>query len=626
MKRLLIFLIIILSFLSYAQDNLLPLNIKLAFDKGTRSYDGKPGENYWQNSSDYKIRIKFDPYKKFIEGSETIKYYNNSPDSLDRLVVRLYQNFYRKTSARNYQISSESLTDGIELKSLQINDQSINPDNYSTLSFTNTNLLINLSENIVPNSSVEIKIDWKFTNPGGPPIRMGIYDSTTFFIAYWYPQIAVYDDIDGWDLIDYNGEQEMYNDFNNYDVEIEIPDKFIVWATGVLQNANLVLGDSAFRKFEEAHYSDKVINIITNNEYQTGNSFISGRESNVWHFKANYVTDFAFGVSDHYLWDAVSFIPNKNLDRRTFISSAYNPDSKDFYEVAEIAKNTLDYFSTDLPGVSFPYPSFTVFNGGPGGMEFPMLINDQSYTSLIGTLGLTSHEAAHTYFPFYMGINEKKYAWMDEGMAVMLPIKFQSQIEGNDPLERNVRDYEGLAGKELEMPPMIPSILLRSPSYRPASYQRPAIAYQYLEDLLGRDSFRKAMQEYISRWNGKHPLPYDFFNTFDNYLGKNLSWYWKPWFFEFGYPDLAIKSYNKKDNLIEVEVERKGNIPVPVKISLINDGVVVKEIYQTAEVWKDGNKIFNIRIENSPPFNVIFLGDVQIPDVNKKDNKLILKK
>ena len=126
-----------------------------------------------------------------------------------------------------------------------------------------------LSEKIEPNSSVDLEIDWKFTIPGGTPIRMGIYDSTTFFIAYWYPQIAVYDDIDGWDIIDYNGEQEMYNDFNNYDVEIEIPDKFIVWATGVLQNANEVLSDSAFRKFEKAHTSDKVINIITNDDYQT---------------------------------------------------------------------------------------------------------------------------------------------------------------------------------------------------------------------------------------------------------------------------------------------------------------------------------------------------------------------
>ena len=244
-----------------------------------------------------------------------------------------------------------------------------------------------------------------------------------------------------------------------------------------------------------------------------------------------------------------------------------------------IAKEALEYFSTDLPGVPYPYPSFTVFNGG-GGMEYPMIINDESNTTEAGTVGLTSHEAAHTYFPFYMGINEKKYAWMDEGLAVMLPIKFQSQVEGNDPLGRNAGYYAVFAGKELEMPLMIPSILLRSPSYRVASYSKPGVAYHYLQDFLGRDTFRKALQEYIYRWNGKHPIPYDFFNSFDDYLGKDLSWYWKPWFFEFGVPDLAIKSYDKKNNLLEMEIEKVGNIPIPIKISLMKDGVSVKEIYQ----------------------------------------------
>ena len=226
MKKLIIIAVFILPSFIIAQNNFLPLNIKSAYDKGTRSYDGKPGENYWQNSADYKIKIKFDPYEKTIDGSETIKYYNNSPDSLNELVIRLYQNFYKSNSARNFQISAESITNGVELKRLKINDQTFILDDYSTLEFTNTNLIVKLSEKIRPNSSTEIVIDWKFTIPGGTPIRTGIYDSTTFFIAYWYPQIAVYDDIDGWDKIDFNGEQEMYNDFNNYDVEIETPDKF----------------------------------------------------------------------------------------------------------------------------------------------------------------------------------------------------------------------------------------------------------------------------------------------------------------------------------------------------------------------------------------------------------------
>src|SRR3990170_83252 len=283
-------------------DEFVPLNIQKAFANGTRSKDGNPGENYWQNSADYKIKIKFSPYNKFIDGTETIKYYNNSQDTLSELVIRLYQNFYKSNSARNFQISSESVTDGIELKRLIINNESIVLDDNSSLNFTNTNLIIKLSEMIKPISSVSIAVDWNFTIPAGSPIRMGVYDSTSFLIAYWYPQIAVYDDIDGWDKIDFNGEQEMYNDFNNYDVEIEVPDKFVVWSTGVLQNAKEVLSESTFKKFEMAHASDTVINIITNDDYISANNFLSGRKTNVWHFKADNVTDFAFGISDHYLW------------------------------------------------------------------------------------------------------------------------------------------------------------------------------------------------------------------------------------------------------------------------------------------------------------------------------------
>src|SRR3970282_1994275 len=234
MRKIFVISFLLLVPFVYAQDEFVPLNIQKAFANGTRSKDGNPGEHYWQNSADYHI---------------TIKYYNNSPDTLSELVIRLYQNFYKSNSARNFQISSESVTDGIELKRLIINNESIVLDDNSSLNFTNTNLIIKLSEKIKPISSVSIAVDWKFTIPAGSPIRMGVYDSTSFLIAYWYPQIAVYDDIDGWDKIDFNGEQEMYNDFNNYDVEIETPDKFVVWSTGVLQNAKDILSESAFNKF-----------------------------------------------------------------------------------------------------------------------------------------------------------------------------------------------------------------------------------------------------------------------------------------------------------------------------------------------------------------------------------------
>lgn len=621
MKRIITIIILVLSSYIFSQNEFIPLNITKAFHNGTRSKDGLPGKNYWQNSADYKIKIKFDPYVKIIEGSENIKYFNNSPDSLDELVIRLYQNFYRANSARNFVISEESITDGIELQKIVVNGVTQDLQNRSRAQFTSTNLIIKLEEKLKPNSSVDISADWKFKIPGGFPIRMGEYDSTTFFIAYWYPQIAVYDDIDGWDKIDFNGEQEMYNDFNNFDVKIEAPTKFSIWATGVLQNPNDILSDKVYSKFLKAKNSDEVFNIVSKDDYESNNIFSNNIENHTWHFTAESVTDFAFGISNHYLWDGLTFQPDKNSPRKVFVSAAYNPEAKDFYDVARIAKEALEYFSTDMPGVPYPYPSFTAFNGG-GGMEFPMIINDASESTLAGAIGLTSHEAAHTYFPFYMGINEKKYAWMDEGMAVMLPFKFQTEVGGYDPIARNARTYSAFAGNELDMPPIIPSILLRSPSYRTASYPRPGLAYQFLQEFLGRDVYRSAMQEYIKRWNGKHPIPNDFFNTFENFLDVDLAWFWKPWFYEKGYPDLALGVHQLKNNLLEVDVKKVGNIPIPIKLTLLDEGRTVTEFYKTADVWKDGKENYLIKIENPPKFDKIVLGDMKIPDVNRENNEI----
>ena len=605
----------------YAQTGLYaPLNIQKAYQKETRSFDGKPGKNYWQNSSDYKIKAEIEPTSRLLTGSEEIKYFNNSPDTLRRLVIRLYQDFYQYGAARNFSLSKDALSDGVEIKSIFIDDEEINVNDNNKAQRGNTLLFVELSKPLNPSTPAVLKIDWSFTIPMGSTVRMGAYDSTTFFVAYWYPQVAVYDDIDGWDRISYNGEHEFYNDINNFEVEITLPNSFGVWATGVLQNPADVLMTNYLSLYKEALNSSEVVNIITKDDLQK-TVYSNSSEKNVWKFLAPNVPDFAFGTSDHYLWDAVTL----NLDTKSkpiYIAAAYNQNSADFNKVTAIAKKSIEYFSTDLPGVNYPYPSMTVFNGG-GGMEFPMIVNNGSSSTEAGTVHLTSHEILHTYFPFYMGINEKKYAWMDEGWAVMLPLKFQSkEAEGYDPFARYVNAFENIAGSELEMPMMIPSILLRGAAYRTASYNRPAMAYQILLETLGEDIFKKALKEYISRWNGKHPLPYDFFNTFNEVTQENLSWYWQPWFFEKGYPDLAIKKIENGEGVVRILVEKVGNIPVPIHLTIKTGEGSEISVDRSALVWKDGSNEVWIEHELIAPPKQITLGSKYIPDVNKDNDQL----
>jgi len=484
----------------------------------------------------------------------------------------------------------------------------------------NTLLIIKIEENpLPPNSTMNFEIDWNFIIPKGRNPRMGTYDSTSFLIAYWFPQIAVYDDIDGWDVLYHTGEQEFYNDFSNYEVQIIVPNTFGVWATGILQNSEEILTTEYLNKYKKAWTSDEVINIVKKEEIKSGKIYKSDSKFNTWKYKADYVLDFTFSMSDHYLWDAVSLVVDENTSRRVYLAAVYKEESKDFYEVAEIARKTINYFSKELPGVPFPYPCLTVFNGS-GGMEFPMILNDGSAERRSGTVGLTSHEAAHQYLPFYMGINEEKYGWMDEGMATFLPFDFQTKEGEYNPRLRNVRSYERNAGTEMELPVMIPNYQMKGSTQRTAIYVRPGLAYDFLRDALGKELFSKCLHEYIKRWNGKHPIPYDFFFTFNEVSGKDLSWYWKPWFFERGYPDLSIKEADYNNGILEVVIEKVGIIPVTVKLTITCDDSSTIEIYETAMAWEGNQNTYIIKKELDAKPVSITLGSDLIPDSERDNN------
>jgi hypothetical protein len=486
MKSRFIFYFILFSILtgrtqnSFPQDKFfIPVNIKKAYEKQTRSLDGTPGEYYWQNASRYKIKVNAAPNAKLISGIEEIEYFNNSPDTLTEIIIRLYQNVYKPGAERDFSIANQDLTEGISITKFDFNNAEIKTEGNIKFNIAGTNLFFKPDTPILPHSKSHLKLEWNF-KLSSRHMRMGIYDSTSFFIAYWYPQISVYDDIDGWDKINYTGTHEFYNDYSDYEVEVSVPNSFAVWGTGILNNPEELLTGEYLNRYKEAHNSEQVVKIISPEDLYK-NIFTNSEGFSTWKFKADNVTDFSFALSDHYLWDALTINAGKDSDKPVFISAVYKKESLDFYEVAGIAKRSVKYFSESLPGVVFPYPVLTIFNGGSSGMEYPMMVNDASFSSNIATFGTTSHEIAHQYFPFYVGTNERKYAFMDEGMAVMLPMIFQEMaIEGNFPRERNTNQYENLAGKEMDMPPMIPSILLKGQTYRIASYYRPGLAYYFL--------------------------------------------------------------------------------------------------------------------------------------------------
>jgi hypothetical protein len=502
----------------FAQETLIiPKRHKLAIDKQTRQTDGNPGKNYWQNSADYSIKVNVDVDKKIISGTERIVYYNNSPDSLKTMVIRLYQDVFKKGANRNSLVDVNPLDihDGVNISNLSINNTKVEVAGIKRMG---TLMFVPLTRKLAPKSKIELDIAWDFKFPQHTLIRMGTIDSTSLFVAQWYPQVAVYDDVYGWDTWSYNGMSEFYNDFVNFEVEITVPDKFMVWATGDLQNMNEVLQPGIIEKYRKASDTEEIVPVITADDLENGKVTT---QNHIWRYNAMNVPDFAFGVSDHYVWDVTSVETlhatseqSKTLDatsqpskRRVIVGAAYRHDAVHYTKVAEIARETVKYLSEQMPGVPYPYPYLTAFHGDFG-MEYPMITNvgpDEDYGT---TVYAHSHEIAHAYFPFLVGTNETKNGWLDEGLVVYMPEDIQSVLSpGYNVARNNTAAFSAYAGMEDEVALITPTHLLDPRIYFYLNYAKTEVALRMLEIQLGRDVFKECLQAFIERWKYKHPTP-----------------------------------------------------------------------------------------------------------------------
>ncbi|MBN1300137.1 MAG: M1 family metallopeptidase [Melioribacteraceae bacterium] len=627
MKNVIAFLFLT-SLMVLAQNSsiYLPIEFQRAVKNKTRTLTGLPGESYWVNKSEYKIKAELLPDSSMIKGNCVIKYFNNSPNNLSSLVIRLYSDILKKGSVRDWYIGNIELNDGVKISELKVNGEELDLTiGTGSVQRSSTNMVIKLPEELQSGGNVEVAVKWSLLIPKIVKVRMGNYGDGEFFVAYWYPQIAVYDDIDGWDRVEYSGAVEFYNDFNDYDFEITLPDKYVVWATGELQNSEEVFKDSIINKIFDAKESDQTVNIIRAEDYNTGRVTLNNGK-NIWKFKAVNVPDVSFCVSDSYCWDAASV--EVEPGRRVLTSVVYEDGAVHYDKAAQYSRSTIEYLSDDLPGYPYPYQHVTTFcnkNEG-GGMESPMMANNGAPQIEARHINLTFHEISHNYFPFMMGTNERKYAWMDEGWASFLPEEFVVKyVESYDPYSGRVGSYEADAGLESELPPIVLSYSNKS-KYRTSAYDRPAVAYLELYKLLGKETFRKATLEYINRWKNKHPLPYDFFFTFNEVAGEDLSWFWNPWFNEYGYPDLALSLEDINDSEIKFSVIKEGNIPTRVAVTIeYNDGTTQK-LYKPASVWKNGIRKISINQKIDKSVSKIWIGESIIPDIDVSNNTVVLDK
>ncbi|MCB0532308.1 MAG: M1 family metallopeptidase [Lewinellaceae bacterium] len=603
--------------IAQSADLFVPRNIERAYVKGTRSADGKPGPNYWQNRASYDIQVSLEPKKRLVSGQATITYTNNSPDSLPVIRFKMQHDAYRKGSMRDGDVDPADIGEGTVIQRLTYNGRTIGKDKQRRRN-TFLDLQLGKGEALASGASATITVQWSYTMPSDKnATRECVCDPTTFFIAYWYPQIAVYDDYNGWASTPYSGTVEFYHDFSDYDVTISLPKGYMAWATGEWQNPGDLLEKTYLDRFNQAHTSNEVVKVFTEAELKAGGVFKKAKQHR-FHYKATDVPDFTFAVSDHYNWDATSVEVDAATGRRTFVSAAYDTKSPDYPKVARIAADGIHLMSTWLPGYPFPYPCMTVFNGNDG-MEYPMMVNDASVGDRDPT-SLTVHEVAHTYFPFMMGINEQEYAWMDEGWASFFDGLLADSLTGRQT--GGGRGYSFAAGTDTDVPLMVRSSLLRGRAYGIASYSRPQNAYLTLLDQLGYETFHRCMVAYMDRWKGKHPIPYDFFNTWNEVSGQDLNWFWKPWFFEWGHPDLGVQSVARPEggDRDVIVIEKIGDMPVPIHLEVTYDDGSSETIHFKASVWQSGETMSTIECQKGKTVKSVNMGDRNIPDTDRRNN------
>ena len=604
-------------------DIFVPREVRSAYEKGTRSEDGNPGPNYWQNGADYDMHIRFDPVSGELSGSETITYRNESPDSLRSLVLKLMPNLFKRGSARDGGIAPEDAGEGVTLTAVTLNGETLDPapGGGQVNHYMNGNIVV-VRGPVAPDSTTTLSIEWHQVVNRGSHGRSGGVDSTSWFNAYFFPRIAVRDDIDGWDSSPHLGTAEFYNDFGDFDVTIEVPQNYVVWATGLLQNPEEVLVPEIASRYRAALESDEMVHIVDPAALEAGGiTAAAPGGTNSWRFRAEYVPDFAFAVSDHYLWDASSLVVDPATGRRVLIDAAYNPESADFYEVAEVARNSIDYMSREFPGVPFPYPQETVFNG-LSEMEFPMMVNDVSVEDRQYMISLTSHEIFHTYFPFWMGTNEIKYAWMDEGWATFGDWFITNRLYTEEPMRLFGMDmFETEAGGWNDLPIMAGAGQGKSPAYFFASYPKPAFFYLMLRDMWGEERFREVIQEFMRRWNGKHPTPWDFFNTLEDETGDSLGWLIRPWFFDYGTADLALGEVVREGDNWRIEVVRVGANPVPIDVTVTWADDSETELHEPVSVWREGTGRHVFEVPAHGEVRQVALGNDTTPDANPADNR-----
>jgi hypothetical protein len=590
-----------------------------AYDAGTRSRTGAPGPRYWQNRARYAIDLTVAPPSRRVTGREEVTYVNASPHALDTLVFKLLLNVHKPGAPRMFATSEDYLTSGVHVDAFAVNGEAV-PFGAAGDQFTS--VPVRLPRTLAAGDSVRLTIAWHY-DLATLSNREGMLDSTSAFIAYFYPRVAVFDDVWGWDTMDFNDRQEFYSDFNDYDVTIHAPANYVVWGTGTLTNAGALLQPGVRQRYERSLTADSTIRIATPADFAARRVTGAG-EMLAWHFTARNIPDVTFALSDHFAWDGGSVVVDPATGRRASVQAAYPAGLPDFPHMVRWGRDALAFFSREWPGVPYPYEKTTIVQG-LADMEYPMMVNDESFADTSDSRLTAQHEIAHSWFPFFMGINETRWAFMDEGWATTMEHfvglrDFGAERNDSAYVAMRVRPWATSRNPGEDVPIITPSDVTSLVAYAHNSYGKASLGYLALRDLLGAATFDRAMRAYMDRWHGKHPQPWDFFNSINDATGQNLDWFWHDWFFTQGYIDYAVKAVAPTPGGYLVTIRNVGGMYAPFDLVLRYADGTVRRVHQTPALWRQGGREAVLRVETTKPIATVDVEGGIFLDANAGDN------
>lgn len=594
-----------------------------------RSASGKPGVNYWQNRADYNLTASLNETEKKINGSVVMTYTNNSPDELDFIWMYLEQNLFSKESRGNAVIpvggsrngaKGEEFDGGHKVSKVMVDGKA------AKYEITDTRIKIYLNKNLKPKGGkAKVSMDFSFVSPEYGSDRMGYLptkNGTIYTMAQWYPKVAVYDDVRGWNTQPYLGAGEFYCEYGNFDISITVPSNHFVVCSGEITNASQVMTTKELANWAKAKESDATVMIRSSDDFKD----LISTGTKTWKFKMLNTRDVAWASSNAFIIDGARI--NLPSGKKAMALSAYPTES----EGQKAWSRSTEYTKASIEGYSkrwleYPYPAAINVAGNQGGMEYPGIVFCKYSSKSADLWGVTDHEFGHIWFPMIVGSNERQFAWMDEG--------FNTFINGISTEDFNEGEY-----KERKMNIHRMAEMLTSPALEPVysipdgvkernlgllAYYKPAIALDLLrKEIIGKERFDNAFKVYVDRWAYKHPTPDDFFRTIENVTGEDLGWFWRAWITNNWRLDQAVtgvkyaKNDPKNGAIISIENLEKMAMPVTLEIETVSGK---KEIVKLpVEIWQR-NKTWSFNYNSTEAIAKVTIDPEQLlPDSDDDNN------